>query len=127
LDAPSHWPASELAIVKGVSQLEAARYGGDDRRMGSISRIEIGMTRPYWVRFELQTTPSPYNLGVGVTADSEEDARQILAAVMQDAPPVTSVNPINELRDLDQGHVAPNMGNWFLRGIWFPPGYENSN
>jgi hypothetical protein len=25
---------------------------------------------------------------------------------------------------LDQKHVVPNMGNIFIRGVWFPLGYE---
>lgn len=28
--------------------------------------------------------------------------------------------------DLDQGHVVPNMGNIFKRGIWWPLGYTHS-
>jgi hypothetical protein len=83
--------------------------------------------RPFWVTFERQRTPTFFNLGVGITAHSEEDARQILGAATEGAPPVEKVTAINDMRDLDQGHVVPNMGNWFRRGVWFPTGYENSN
>jgi len=85
------------------------------------------MMHPYWIAFERTPTPTLFNLGYGVTANSEEDARQILAAEVPDAPAILSVSPIKDMRDLDQGHVVPNMSNWFRRGIWFPKGYENSN
>lgn len=82
---------------------------------------------PYWVTFERTAAPSLFNLGVGVTANSEDDARRIIAAAMHGSPSIASVVPVKDMRDLDQGHVANNMGNWFRRGIWFPLGYENSN
>jgi hypothetical protein len=82
---------------------------------------------PYWITFEQTARPTFFNLGVGITANSEDDARQILAATIQDAPGIVSVTRINDIRDLDQGHVAPNMGSWFRRGIWFPMGYEVSD
>ena len=80
--------------------------------------------RPYWVTFERTPQPTPFNLGYGVTAILEEDAREILAANVPDAPSIASMMPIQDMRDLDQDHVAPNMGNWFQRGIWFPKGHE---
>lgn len=83
--------------------------------------------RPFWITFERQQSSTFFNLGVGITANSEEDARQILSATIEDAPPIANVATIKDMRDLDQGHVAPNMGNWFRRGVWFPLGYENSN
>ena len=82
---------------------------------------------PFWITFQRQQTPTFFNLGVGITANSEEDARQILAATIERAPPIANVTLINDMRDLDQGHVANNMGNWFRRGVWFPTGYENSD
>lgn len=85
------------------------------------------MMRPYWVTFERPAKFSTFGLGFGVTASSEDDVRQILAASVPDAPAILTVTPIKDMRDLDQGHVVPNMSNWFPRGIWFPKGYENSN
>ena len=82
---------------------------------------------PYWIVFARQQTPTLFNRGVGVTANSEEDAREILAATIKGAPLVVSVTLVKDMRDLDQGHVTPNMGNWFRRGIWFPMGYEFTN
>jgi hypothetical protein len=73
--------------------------------------------QPYWIRID------KCGLGVGITATSEEDAR----ALFQKAWPkdrIASLAPINDMRDIEQNHVAPNMGNWFMRGIWFPMGYD---
>ena len=56
------------------------------------------MMRPYWIRTDPQM-----GLGVGVTAHSEEDAE--------------------DMRNIDQNHVAPNMEDWLRRGIWYPRGY----
>jgi hypothetical protein len=85
------------------------------------------MMQPYWIVFEHTSKPTLFNLGYGVTANSEQDARQILAGAVPDAPAIVTVTPIKDMRDLDQEHVVPNMGNWFRRGIWFPKGYEFSN
>ena len=82
------------------------------------------MMHPYWITFERTPTPTLFNLGVGITARSEEDARELLATTIHDAPAIVNVTIIKDMRDLDQGHVMPNMGNWFCRGIWFPKGYE---
>jgi hypothetical protein len=85
------------------------------------------MMYPFWITLEPQTAPNLFNLGVGVTANPEEDAQQILTAALKDAPPIFNITRIKDMSDLDQEHVAPNMGNWFRRGIWFPAGYEFSN
>jgi hypothetical protein len=85
------------------------------------------MMHPYWVTFERTAAPTLFNLGYGVTANSEDDAREILLAAVPDAPTIVSVTPIKDMRDLDQGHVIPNRENWFPRGIWFPKGHKNSN
>jgi hypothetical protein len=59
---------------------------------------------------------------VGVTAYSEVDAREIVRAIFD--RPIVKVEVISDMRDIEQNHVAPNMGNHFKRGIWFPLGYE---
>ena len=73
--------------------------------------------RPYWI-----TTDRTMSLGVGVTARSEEDAIDLLRQVWP-ADRIVSIHAISDIRELDQGHVVPNMGNWLRRGIWFPLGY----
>ena len=80
--------------------------------------------KPYWITFERIAAPSYFNLGVGITANSKQDALEILSNTLPEAPPVAGVAPIRDMRELDQAHVAPNMGNWLLRGVWFPRGHE---
>ena len=62
-------------------------------------------------------------LGYGVTAVDRHDAERLLRAVVfndQALPdPVEVVQDI-DVRDLDQGHVLPNMGDPTVRGVWFP-------
>ena len=73
--------------------------------------------RPYWIG-----TDRPMNLGVGVTAQSEEDAVALFRNVWP-ADQIVDIKAISDIRDLDQAHVAPNIGNWLRRGIWFPRGH----
>ena len=73
---------------------------------------------PYWIK-------TSGHLGVGVTAQSEADALQLFSIAFGSAENVVSIEIIKDMNDLDQNHVAPNMGNWFRRGIWFPQGQEH--
>jgi len=63
------------------------------------------------------------HLGYGVTAYSEDDARNLIENI---AGPVSLDDELVriivdvDVRDLDQGHVIPNMGPPNLRGVWFP-------
>ena len=61
-----------------------------------------------------------------MTAFTEEDARSLLAFVAFDGmlPEVSEVQVDVNVRELDQGHVIPNMNppNW--RGVWFPKGFD---
>ena len=72
-------------------------------------------------------------LGYGVTATDRNDAIALLARVSStglkepvDATMIDSWREINDIAELDQNHVVPNMGNLLRRGIWFPnlPGVE---
>jgi hypothetical protein len=85
--------------------------------------VGLLLMHPYWVKFEHVSRPSIFNSGMGVTARSEIDAREIVVAAIGDEPRITSVVVIENMASLDQGHVIPNMGNIFIRGIWFPLGY----
>jgi hypothetical protein len=76
----------------------------------------------YWVTFERQQTPSLLNLGVGVTAYSEADARKLVAEAFDQR--IVGVEVITDMRSIDQKHVIPHMGNHFERGIWFPTGFS---
>jgi hypothetical protein len=76
----------------------------------------------FWVKFAAMA-PAPFNLGVGVTARDEADAIYLTRFVVGDRE-IASVGRLDDLALLDQKHVVPNMGNAFVRGIWWPRGYE---
>lgn len=69
------------------------------------------MMRPYWIK-----TDRPMSLGVGVTARSEEDALGLFRRVWP-AERILSIQVAKDMSDIDQKHVAPNMGDWLRRGI----------
>ena len=63
------------------------------------------------------------NLGFGVTAYSEDDARHLIEHAVGTRPldgEVVRIIVDVDVRDLDQRHVVPNMGPPNLRGVWFP-------
>jgi hypothetical protein len=64
------------------------------------------------------------NLGCGITAYSESDARDLFTQVLGTDHRIVSIEPIEDMRSIEQNHVAPNLGNHMTRGIWFPRGYE---
>jgi hypothetical protein len=71
----------------------------------------------YWVK--LDQPPRGLGLGVGVTAQSEDDARDLVIAAFGDLP-IATVSRVHDVASLDQHHVVPNMGSIFPRGIWYP-------
>ncbi len=79
--------------------------------------------RPYWVTFERLRDFSRLGLGVGVTGHDPDDA---LSLVEKAFGPLTvkTITVVEDVALLDQGHVRPNMGSIFVRGIWFPLGHE---
>jgi hypothetical protein len=78
------------------------------------------MLRPYWIK-----TDKRMSLGYGITARSKEDAETLLRLVVSSDCAVITIKPIEDAASLDQGHVIPNMGNMFRRGIWYPLGYDH--
>jgi hypothetical protein len=38
---------------------------------------------------------------------------------------IVTITPVIDMRDIDQSHVAPNMGNFLKCCIWYPPGQEH--
>ena len=67
------------------------------------------------------------NLGIGITAASEADARAMFAAAFGAAHRIAQIRAIADADELDRKHVVLNMGNMLKRGIWFPLGYEHSS
>ena len=76
--------------------------------------------RPYWLDVEQSATPMGSNLGVGITAYSEDDARTIFANEFGGGRAVLAIRVIRTIDDIEQNHVRPNMGNLLVRGIWWP-------
>lgn len=78
---------------------------------------------PYWVTFSNLGNFSGLGLGVGVTGHNQGDA---LSLIEEAFGPLTinTIEAVEDVASLDQGHVRPNMGSIFLRGIWFPLGHE---
>jgi hypothetical protein len=79
------------------------------------------MTR-YWLTFPQLDTPHPINLGCGVTGRDYDDALLLIRASFSDLrlwPPRTVTENI-DVSTLDAGHVLPNLGNVFERGVWWP-------
>ncbi len=73
----------------------------------------------YWITLETSNQPSVLNLGIGVTARDEPDAR-MLAALVSEGRRIVAVRLITDMGTIEQNHVAPNIGNHFQRGVWFP-------
>ena len=62
-------------------------------------------------------------LGYGVTAYSEDDARQLIKVAVGTSPSKDELVRIIvdvDIRELAQGHVIPNMGPPNVRGVWYP-------
>lgn len=83
------------------------------------------MMHPYWIVLGDAMRPERRH-GAGITAWSEADAIELCKAAMPTYP-VLSIKIISDMQELDQNHVVPNMGNWFVRGVWYPRGYQISN
>jgi hypothetical protein len=70
----------------------------------------------YWFKTKV-------GLGIGVTAYSIEDARRLIEEVVRPQGLEREVLEIIadvDVRELDQGHVIPNMGPPNFRGVWHP-------
>jgi hypothetical protein len=81
--------------------------------------------RLFFFKFAQIERPTPLNLGCGVTAYDIEDATRLIRDRFfqeADMPDVLSVSEIHDLSEVDQKHVAPNMGSPLVRGVWFPLG-----
>ena len=68
--------------------------------------------RPYWIKVERQSKPTLLNLGVGVTASSEAEARRIFACAFRDIA-IESVTPVADISSLDQGMSCRTWGTGF--------------
>lgn len=75
------------------------------------------MLRRFWF-------PLDGHLGVGVTAASLEEAATLAEEARRetwpDAGPFGAPVQDVDVRNLDQKHVAPNIGFVAMRGVWYP-------
>ncbi len=81
--------------------------------------------KPYWVTFTDVAGRSGLGLGAGVTGHDQDDALSLIEQAFGRLT-VSKITAVDDLASLDQGHVRPNMGSIFLRGVWFPLGHERA-
>ena len=80
----------------------------------------------FWFEFERFPEPTQLNFGCGVTGFDYDDALLLLQTRVftdREMPPILSSIENISLTNLEQSHVAPNIGNVVERGIWFPNRY----
>lgn len=90
----------------------------------SVSALRDHLHR-YWFTFRDPPVASFFGLGCGVTAVDREDAERLLRGAWfaaQGLPRIHDAIEDVDVRDLDAGHVLPNMGDPSIRGVWFPRG-----
>jgi hypothetical protein len=81
------------------------------------------MLHRYWLKCAFSSKPSSLNLGCGITAYNEADARRIFEETVV---PVHGPREILEIIEdidistLEANHVRLNMGVPVYRGVWFP-------
>ncbi len=84
----------------------------------------------FWFEFEIETAfkyPPGIGIGCGVTALAYDDALKIMDEKIFFSikrPPIKKTIENVDIRELDQGHVVPNMKPPNYRGVWFPLGYD---
>jgi hypothetical protein len=74
------------------------------------------LLRRYWFK-------TRQHLGFGVTAYSVDDAKRLIDYAVGSSGWDGEILEIIEdvdIRDLDQGHIVPNMGPPNFRGVWYP-------
>ena len=70
--------------------------------------------------------PFGTKIGCGVTAFDKAQALKIVEEKVflnKQMPAIARIVEHVDVRNLDPGHVQPNMGNPAAIGVWFPLGY----
>jgi hypothetical protein len=81
------------------------------------------MLHGYWFSFRQTIDPSALNLGCGITAYDEEDARAFLrdkVFPVYGSREILEVTVDVDISTLEKDHVRSNMGLPTVRGVWFP-------
>jgi hypothetical protein len=78
--------------------------------------------RLFWIKFSNLSNFNPLNIGCGVTAKDETDAKIIILQNFGDAvySAIFSISILSSFEMINDKHVVPNMGDYSKRGIWFP-------
>lgn len=81
----------------------------------------------YWFGFDLKNYSNDSfiasMLGYGVTAYSTEDAKDLLMKEIfnnMELPTLISLKENIKVSDIEANHVAPNIGLFIEKGVWFP-------
>jgi hypothetical protein len=89
----------------------------------SFNGFGVPALRPYWITFADLEDFSSLGRGVGVTANDVGDALTLIESALGPLT-IAEITVVEDVATLDEGHVRPNMGSIFLRGIWYPLGHE---
>ena len=89
------------------------------------------MLTRYWITFkdrgDYPFYGGVFGFGVGVTAYDLDDAKRLLQRAIFEDREVPEIKDVIEgvtYDQLEQNHVARNMGAMVVRGVWFPKGFE---
>jgi hypothetical protein len=80
--------------------------------------------KTFWITFISNSLPSLFQKGCGVSAVDEFEALSIINSnkmVILYTSGVDNIKPIN-IDDVEKNHILPNVGNFAVRGIWYPNG-----
>lgn len=118
--ASGSWPAS----LRGCAYTEAEAVRRHDK-FPSVASVRDYLHR-YWFRWDgeppRELSPAAV-LGYGVTGFDRRDAEKLLSATLLSGAPLPAGADVIEnvdVRELDEGHVLPNMGDPSVRGVWYP-------
>jgi hypothetical protein len=81
----------------------------------------------YWIDLRVPATEQLSMHGFGVTAKDQADALQLLGEALKNlgySIEIDKLKPsfrtINDISEIEENHVRPNMGMHLRRGVWFP-------
>ncbi len=73
----------------------------------------------FWIEPTGPDLPQGAAFGMGVTARDLDDALALLRERLGPCE-IGSSRRIRSMEEVEQNHVRPNMGNFLVRGIWYP-------
>jgi len=96
-----------------------------------MAPLKNSLLHRYWIEFasapprgrEGYMLSLPLARFCGVTAYTLDDARYLIREQLclgRDLPPIREIIEDVDIAKLDSGHIQPNMGEPFWRGVWYP-------